>query len=64
MKIERSIHDEDSRSFWEFVDAAAKKVAEWPAWMRGGPFPEDSPPERNSDKNRASSGIYKATATP
>lgn len=50
MKFERNIHDEESRRFWEFVDAATRKVAQWPEWMRGGPFPGPPSDDDNRDE--------------
>lgn len=26
----------ESRDFWEFADASAREVQEWPAWKRAG----------------------------
>lgn len=44
MKIQRNTEDAESRRFWEFVDRVAEEVAKWPAWMKGGPFPEAAAP--------------------
>ncbi len=34
MKVRRD-DTEDARRYWEFLDANAKIVSEWPEWKRG-----------------------------
>lgn len=36
MNLKRKINNRDDEEFWDFVDKAAERAANFPAWKRGG----------------------------